>query len=477
MDDILLLNLPITTSGYKTMSEFASRAFPLGLASLSGVLKKNGLPFTVIDADALDMSIDEMVSKISDRKPRIIGISTYSPYAGLIKRAVKAIKEELKNSIVVLGGHHAFALRGELLNETMGDIVAIGEGENIFADVCDAVLNDKNLEAIKGIYFKKGQKTVYTEDREFIEDLDALPIPAYEKFPMEAYRGHFYRGWVSGRRKPFSSVITSRGCPFNCGFCSNVMWGKKVRFQSPERVIREIDYLVSNYGIKQFSFFDDTFTLDMKRAERICDFLIERGYDLDIYCSTRVDVLNEGLIKKMAASGFKWIGIGIESGNDRILKKISKNQSVKKCSEILRMIADNRIATYGNIILGYPEEDRSTLNDSLRFIVNNPVHLPQFNIFVPYPGTPIYDELVAKGIRMPKDTNQMSNVISYNKDISTRYLHLFLWYSYFRSLVSMKYLNLIRKTFKLSIVFSDVIKLGWAMLRLNREESTGGKPA
>lgn len=439
----------------------------MGLGSISGALKKKGFSFRVLDADAVDLPIDELISNIISQRPRVIGISTYSSYGDIIKYIVKEIKSALKDSVVVLGGHHAFALKGKLLEETQADIVAIGEGEVIFSNICDAVLNNKYLEQVRGIYYRRSGEVFYTGDSGYIDNLDDIPLPAYEYFPMDRYQGHFYRRWTSGFRKPFGNIVTSRGCPFSCGFCSNVMWGKKVRFQSPERVILEIDYLVKHYGVRQLSFFDDTFTLDTVRVNKICDLIIDKNYNLDIYCSTRVDYLNENLIKKMARSGFKWIGIGIESGNERILRKISKYQSPQKCSEVIRMIANNRIAVYGSVILGYPEEDKSTLKDTLRFILNNPVHLPQFNIFVPYPGTPIYQELISKGFNLPENVNQFNSLVSYNKPISTKYLIFFLWYSYFRTFFNLRYLNTVRKTFKMRVFISDIIKLVLVMLRIN----------
>jgi len=263
-------------------------------------------------------------------------------------------------------------------------------------------------------------------------------------------------------------MMTSRGCPFTCGFCSNILWGKKVRFQSPERVISEIDYLVKNYGIRQLAFFDDSFTLDMKRAERICDLLIERDYNLDISCATRADLLNDGLLKKMARSGFRWIGIGIESGNERILRKISKGQSLEKYSEALRMIAANRIASYGSIIFGYPGEDKAAMRDTLSFMLANPVHLPQISIFVPYPGTPIYKELIERGAAIPKNINQFSRVVSYNKNISAAYLVFFQWYSYLRIFLRIRYFHLIKNIFKLPLVLSDLARIAFAGLRLGR---------
>lgn len=471
MSDILLLNPPFTSLGYKTTGSFASRSFPLGLGLLSGALKARKFSFSVIDADAVDMSIDELLAGVIRENPRIIGISTYTSYSGMIAYIVKEIRRSLKNCVIVLGGHHAFALKGKLLNETLADIIAIGEGETLFPNLCHAILNDMPLESVCGIYFKRKGEIFYTGDNEQIKDLDTISMPAYEFFPMNMYRGHFYRGWIAGYRKPFTNLVTSRGCPFSCSFCSNVMWGKKVRFQSPERVIAEIDFLVEKYGIRQLSFFDDTFTMDMARARKICDLLIDRNYKLDIYCSTRVDLITEELIKKMARAGFKWIGIGIESGDDRILKKIAKHQSVEKCSEALKMIADNRIAIYGSAILGYPGEDKHTLNSTLSFVLKNPVHLPQFSIFVPYPGTPVYEELVKKGVDIPADVGQYNRVFSYNEGITARYLIFFQFYSHLRSFLDLRHINLMKKMFRLSIVFSDLIKIAWAMLWLNRGKS------
>ncbi len=469
MSDILLLNPPYTSLGYKAISSFASRSFPIGLGSISGTLRDRGFSFDIIDADALNIDIDEILRRIVKLKPRIIGISTYTACIGVTQKIAGSLKKVMEDSIIVLGGHHAFAARGELLNECPCDIVAIGEGEGLFADICDCILNKKDLNTVKGIYFRDNSgKARYTGERPYIQNLDELPRPAYELFPMDRYMGHFFRGWTSGCRTPFINMMTSRGCPFTCGFCSNVLWGKKVRFQSPERVISEIDYLVRSYGIKQLAFFDDSFTLDMKRAERICDLLIEKRYNLDISCATRADLLNDNLLEKMTRSGFRWIGIGIESGNERILKKISKGQSLKRYSDALKMIARHRIASYGSVIFGYPGEDKSTMRDTLSFMLANPVHLPQISIFVPYPGTPIYKELVEQGASIPGDINQFSRVVSYNTDISAWYLVFFQWYSYFRIFFRVRYFNLIRKTFILPIVIIDLARIALAGSRLGR---------
>jgi radical SAM superfamily enzyme YgiQ (UPF0313 family) len=383
---------------------------------------------------------------------------------------VGEIKKKLQDCTVVLGGHHAFAAGNRLLDETQADIVAIGEGDLLLAEVCDAIMHGKDLENVKGICFRKHGSIVRTADRSYIEELDKLPWPAYEYFPMDKYQSHFWRRWTSGYRKPFVGIMTSRGCPYRCAFCSNVMWGKHVRYRSPESVVNEIDHVVSNYGIRQISFHDDTFTSDMKRTEMICDLLIERDYDLDLYCSTRVDCLNEPLIRKMAKAGFKWMGMGIESGSDKILKKMSKDFSVRNCSDMLRVAANNRIAIYGAMILGYPGEDKRTLMDTLNFVLNNPIHFPQFNVFVAYMGTSVYNRLIAEGHVIPPNINQFSEVVSYNREISRQYLVFFQWYSFFRSFLNRRYLGLIRKTFKMHIVFSDIPKMAWAMIRLKRSE-------
>lgn len=470
MSDVLLLNLPFTGTGYSTINKFASRSIPVGLASLSGALRARGIAFDVLDADALGLDIDKTIAIASRKNPRIIGMSTYTAYSEMTRYAVSEIKKANKNIIVVLGGHHAFAAQGELLKSTEADIIAIGEGENIFPQLCDVVLGGRGLENTGGIYFKKNDSIRYTGNAEYIGNLDSLPIPAYDRFPMDRYEGHFYRRWTAGYRKPFANIVTSRGCPFSCGFCSNVMWGKKMRFQSPERVLIEVDYLVKNYGVRQMSFFDDIFTVDTVRVHRICDLIMERGYRLDLFCSTRVDVLNEKLVRKMYSAGFRWIGVGIESGNQAILKKISKGQTPEKCSRTLKMIADNGIAIYGSVIFGYPGEDKKTLRDTLSFLLKNPVHLPQLNVFVPYPGTPVYNELIEQGVDIPNDMHQFTKVVSYNHSIPAWYLTLFYWYSYIRILARLRYINLIRKAFIPRLVFADFVGMAWAFIRRTKKK-------
>jgi radical SAM superfamily enzyme YgiQ (UPF0313 family) len=280
----------------------------------------------------------EIEDRIRRWSPDVVGI--HIPFSGWWKTAyeVVSIVKSIDNDIItVLSGLHPSARPVDSLMHPNTDFVVVGEAEYTMLELVGTLeqRTTENLKKIRGIGYIKNGKTVITPPRPAIQDLDSLPFPARHLLPMEAYFTAVKQNPLRGEiRKPWATMITSRGCPHNCVFCSiHVVMGRKWRGRSPENVIDEIKQLVNTYRIKQIDFVDDNMTLDKKRMENICDLIVKKGLDIEWYTpnGVRADSLDENLLRKMKASGCKKIRIAPESGVQRVVDQIvKKNLDLKK---------------------------------------------------------------------------------------------------------------------------------------------------
>ena len=262
---VLLVNPP---------SEATSPISPVGLAYIAAVLLENDIEVQVIDAWAENLEFMQLKKKIQDIRPDIVGIPVMSPTLINAMVTVDLVKEACSDTVVVVGGAHASALPEETIEQNRNiDLVVIGEGDFTFLEIIKALQDGTSIDNIHGIAYIRNEKVVVTATRSHIEDLDSLPMPTLHLFPVEKYKTHP----PYGRKQPYATMMTTRGCAFSCTYCSNAVFGHRQRMQSPERVLQEIERLVSVYKIKEIHFYDDCFTLDKKRARKICREIIRRN--------------------------------------------------------------------------------------------------------------------------------------------------------------------------------------------------------
>ena len=305
---VLLVNPP---------GELKNSILPLGLASIAAYLRNNDIDVRAIDALVEELNFKEFEDRVSQGGADIIGIYMTSPRYGEGKRACEACKKALPNSVIIAGGPHPSALPAETLQEIPQlDICGIGEGEITMLELVKAIENNAPLSQIDGIAFrdKNTGEIIITKPRDFIKNLDDIPFPARDLFPLKKYKTLP----PYGRKSPYFTTITSRGCPFNCAYCSKDVFRNIFRARSPKNVVDEIEELISKYHAQEIQFYDDDFTLDMKRAEEICDEILRRGIKIRWSCLTRVDLVNENLLKKIKKAGCWMIAYGVESGNQKI---------------------------------------------------------------------------------------------------------------------------------------------------------------
>ena len=284
---------------------------PLGLAYLASMLRQDH-EVKVVDSNILDYTMEDVEGELRSFYPDVVGVTSVTPSIYQAYKVAEIAKKVREDCTVVLGGPHATFLPRQTLKECRYvDVIVRGEGEETTKELVETIENGEDLNNVKGITFRRGDEIVDAERRPFIKDIDAIPFPSRDLLPMHLYN-------VNGVK--YTTMLTSRGCPFRCSFCSSSrLFGGYWRGRSPENVLEEIRNIYGGYGIRNVEFMDDTFTLDQKRAERICDGIVEEGWDISWGASSRVDTLSKRLVEKMKKAGCWILFLGIESGCQKIL--------------------------------------------------------------------------------------------------------------------------------------------------------------
>ena len=364
-------------------SEF--RLPPLGLGYIASYLKKSGFSVAIVDCTFMKQS--KAVESVRRLKPSIIGIySMFSMFKQSVELA-KALRPECE--LLVAGGPLPTLNPKSFLDYF--DLVIKGEGEQTFLEVAKSFSENKGYSSIRGLYHRNCGEITYNGDREFFENLDAIPFPARELFPNEEYIRYWHRKHMLAK----TSIITTRGCPFNCDFCSNAIFGVSYRERTADNVVDEIEEALK-LGYESIFFVDDCFTLNKVRVLKICDEILERGLDFEWECLSRVDGISVGLAKKMKQAGCRRIFFGIESGNDGILKIIGKGFTIEQARKTVENVVSAGIDAGAFFIVGYPGEADQTILDTIDFSTSLPLEYLSYTLPYPIPGTGLYEKVKDK---------------------------------------------------------------------------------
>lgn len=375
----------------------SKRAYiPLGLAYIAAVIRDSRKhELKVIDAAAFDLNDEKVLEELKNFGADVVAVGAVTD---LLEAELNVLRIGKKLGIkTVIGGAHATILPEETAAFEEVDIVSVGESEYTLLDLLDSLEKKKDLRKVKGIVFKKkvsGKiKIIKTKPRETIQNLDELPFPARELFPWRLYSS--YSSIV--RKTPSMHMMTSRGCPFKCTFCASQSLWKNCRARSPKNIVDEIEILIKKFGVKEIYLFDDTFNLDLKRAEEICDEIINRKLKVYLRVQARVLPMNEQLLKKMKKAGCWCIYYGIESGNEDVLKDIKKNITIEQVKTTFKMTEKAGIRTFGFFMIGLPKDNRKTIQDTLDLALQINPDFVNFTILIVYPGTEIYELAIKEG--------------------------------------------------------------------------------
>ncbi len=339
-----------------------SKIPPIGLAYIAAALEKAKHKVKIVDAEAEDMGKDDLQQVAKDYNPELVGISVTTWTFRKGKEIARYIKKALPDVPIVVGGPHLASFPVETMEYKEFDFGVIGEGEITICELVDRLENQIDFSDVEGIAYRKDGGVIVTKPREYIKNLDELSIPAWHLLPINKYKD------ILTRRNHFASIISSRGCPFNCTYCDpDGRFGRWFRTRSPENIMQEMELLYNEYGIHEICFYDDTFTANKERILELCNKLINRDLDIIWECRTRVDCIDEELIKKMSAAGCYRIRFGIESGNEEILKVLKKRITKKQTTQAFKWTKNEGIETLAYFMLGSPEENEETLQNTIDF--------------------------------------------------------------------------------------------------------------
>jgi radical SAM superfamily enzyme YgiQ (UPF0313 family) len=340
--------------------------FPIGLGYLAAVARDYA-EISVIDDNVEAFEED----KVASFSPDIVGITSTTPSfprALEIARRIKSLDIDAK---IVMGGTHVTFRPEEALDAGI-DIVVRGEGEKTFLEL----LRGTPLPEIKGISYYDG-RTRHNPDRELIENLDSIPFPAHEFFPLHKYK--------------IMSIVTSRGCPYSCSYCSATrFWRQRVRFRSPDNVVEELERIVG-LGYRLVRFMDSTFTLDKQRAIEICRKIVDRGLDISWSCETRADHLTDDLLKALSSAGCNLICLGVDSGSQVVLNKNNRQMKVSTIRKAFEKAREYGIRTRAYVTFGLPGETPQSVWETIRLLEDLRPDQILLSLATAYPGTELWN--------------------------------------------------------------------------------------
>jgi len=359
---------------------------PLGLAYLGAVLEGAGHDIEILDAFALQQDWLDFEETVKATKADIIGIGGMTPVIDNTFRAIKLCRRYCK--YIVAGGPHVTIFKREIFNQCPEiDFAVIGEGEEAVVELFNAIEKGRNPSGIKGI----ATKDVVNPARKLVKRLDDLPFPARHLLPNYLYK------YPLTRSEKITTMFTSRGCPYNCIFCDKSVFGHKWRARTPENVLEELEEIVEKYSIHSVIIYDDLFTIDRKRVIEICKGIIERRLEIDWKCESRVEMVDEDLLRWMKHAGCTMIAYGVETGNQKGLDYLNKRTTVEQIKRAFRLTHNAGIKTMAYFILGIPVETYDDELKGIKFAKEIRPSFAQFSVLSPLPGTRIYEEAIEKG--------------------------------------------------------------------------------
>lgn len=375
---ILLINSPYF-AGYQKLTLDLP---PLGLAYIASMLRQSGHDVRIAD---MTLGLNELPSRFDDLD--LIGISSDTPRHNLAIQLAERVKGY--DRAVIMGGPHVSFLPEESLKTGFVDYVVKGEGENIIKDLVDHLAEGADVKDVPGISYVIDGEIIHNTNQPGPIDVNDLPLPSRDLLKMDSYNALL--GNTNG-----TSIIGSRGCPFDCSFCaSSQLFGLKWRPREPEDIVNEIEEVKKKYGINGFFFMDDNHTLHPDRTIRICELIMKKNLNISWWCFSRVNTIveREDMIKAMADSGCMMVFIGVESPNQAVLDSYNKNITPDLSVQAIRMLHKYNIKAMASFIIGELNETEDMIYETINFSKKIHPEVAQFTILTPYPGTRLFNKV------------------------------------------------------------------------------------
>jgi anaerobic magnesium-protoporphyrin IX monomethyl ester cyclase len=364
---------------------------PIGLLYIAANLRKNN-----IDVKIIDSKYDSVFHEIISYNPDIVGLGGMTLMANNAIKLGKEIKQNFPNIILVYGGVHFTFMPEEAYD--VADIIIKGEAERVFVEIIKKNIINNYEQPMLGILLKRNGVWLNYGDYELINDLDDLPLPAYDLIDITRYSDEL----VTGEKA--ISILTGRGCPYNCSFCASPkLWRRKVRYHSIEYTINHIKYLIDNYNLQNLRIMDDTFTCDNTRVIEFCNAVINNNFKLNMTCLTNVHNADLEVFKLMKKAGFSIVAFGLESVDENVLKLCNKQNTRENMTRAVKIAHEAGLKTELLFMVGNMGDTEKSLNDSLQFAKELSGYKTYFQLATPFPGCEFYDKAEQYGEIVSRD--------------------------------------------------------------------------
>jgi anaerobic magnesium-protoporphyrin IX monomethyl ester cyclase len=371
---------------------------PLGITSLAGFMRDKGYDVGLYDGCAVKANTQSVLEEVKKFKPDMVALTATSAIVDHAFAVADVVKEFDKNIKVVIGGPHATELPYHALKNKNVDVILRGEGEMSLLELCKNFSNKGELKDVKGIGYVEGGKVKLTPPMPLMSNLDELPFPAYDLLPVGLYSSPY------SMRKPFMVMLRTRGCPFDCTYCEipNV-YDRSYRIQSPERSLKEIDYLVKTFGVREISFKDAIFNVDVKNTMAFCDLLIERNYDLKWCGNARVDNFTLECAQKMKKAGMFSVTFGLETGDAQILENIRKRATLEQGRNAVKVAKQAGLDVVANFMVGNPGESHQSIKNTIKYMKELDPTFAYMGFCTAFPGSELRRQAEQNGWLVQKD--------------------------------------------------------------------------
>jgi len=423
--DLLLINPGSFSSIYSQVGSLACLAPPIGLALIAAFVKSKGFSVEILDAEALNLSPDDVCRFIEAKVPLLVGLTATTSKMTAACEIIEIVKSKNSSIKIIIGGHHAASLPEKTLLETKVDFVCNCEGFHPVTELMQTLKYDYSACEfnIKGLCYRNDKnEVVVNAPAELITNLDELPLTAWELLPMDRYRAHNWHCFGYESRTPYAVIASSLGCPYSCSYCSvNAVYKKhSFRTWSPKRFVEEIEILYKVYKVKHIEIVDDTFTVNKARVHEICDLIIQKGIKINFWAYARTDTVDQALLIKMKQAGINWIAYGFESGNTAVRNSVNKSQSqIMNAVEMTYNAGQNIIS---NFIFGLPDDNFQTMQDTLDLALQINAEYTNLYCAMAYPGSELYRTAVSNNLKLPEVWHGYSQYAYETLPLATKYI-------------------------------------------------------